>query len=224
MRYGLLTVVSETEPYISPGGQKERSIRCVSDCGNNVIVRLGYLRRGHTRSCGCYKIEIQTIHGLCKHPLYRVWLCIKRRCYGKNNENYRYYGGRGISVCDEWINNPESFIKWGLNNGYKVGLTLDRRDNDGDYEPANCRFVTQRGNLLNSRLLRSNNTSGYRGVFYHKMRGEYMAYISINGTRIHLGYYLNKTDAAKAYDREAIKHGYKTNFKYEEEIERATAN
>ena len=91
-------------------------------------------------------------HGLCEHPLYNVWKNMKKRCYNKNVYNYKSYGGRGIIVCDEWRNNFKAFYDWALNNDYEKGLEIDRVDNDGNYEPSNCRFVTRSENQKNKRV------------------------------------------------------------------------
>jgi len=89
-------------------------------------------------------------HGLYGHPFYHVWVAMNGRCSNENNESYHRYGGRGITVCDEW-QSPETFISWLEANGYKKGLQLDRRDNDGPYSPENCRVVTPQQNSRNRR-------------------------------------------------------------------------
>jgi hypothetical protein len=89
-------------------------------------------------------------HGLYYHPLYAVWNTMKSRCRCPTNNKYDYYGGRGIALCDEW-NNPEPFIEWALANGWERGLQIDREDNNGNYEPGNCRFVTSKVNSNNRR-------------------------------------------------------------------------
>jgi hypothetical protein len=139
-------------------------------------------------------------HGYRKHPLYNLWNGIKVRCYNKNREGYRYWGGRGIIMCDEWKNSPKSFIEWSLSNGWKKGLTIDRINNDGNYCPENCRFVTHKENILNSRLLQRNNTSGYRGVSYSKRSKRWVVYITINNKAKYLGSFKDKQKAAIAYN------------------------
>ncbi len=89
-------------------------------------------------------------HGLSRHPLYRVWDSMIRRCSNRKHKQFKYYGKRGIRVCIEWWN-PETFILWALGHGWKKGLHLDRIDNSGNYEPDNCRFVAPKTNLRNRR-------------------------------------------------------------------------
>jgi len=85
-----------------------------------------------------------------KHPLYVVLEGMKARCYNKNSPSYKHYGGRGISICAGWVDDRRSFVAWALENGYEKGLTIDRIDNDGNYEPSNCRFVTRAENCRNT--------------------------------------------------------------------------
>ncbi|GAH87592.1 unnamed protein product, partial [marine sediment metagenome] len=94
-------------------------------------------------------------HGYSNHHLYKVWQHMKQRCYNENHVGYKNYGGRGIAVCSEWISSPKTFIDWALPL-WKEGLQIDRMDNNGNYEPSNCRFITHAENQLNSRLLQRN--------------------------------------------------------------------
>jgi len=88
-------------------------------------------------------------HGMTRHPFYSIWRAMKNRCYSPNNNAFKNYGGRGITVCKEWMESPANFISWLLASGYGKGLQLDRIDNDGDYSPKNCRVVTASENAKN---------------------------------------------------------------------------
>lgn len=99
-------------------------------------------------------------HGLRNHPLYDVWGKIKARCYNIQSKDYTDYGGRGISVCTEWIDDFKAFYDWCIENGYQKGLEIDRRNNNGNYEPDSCRMVTRSQNMRNTRR---NNNLTYNG-------------------------------------------------------------
>lgn len=118
--------------------------KCQCDCGSITQVRANHLVRGLVVSCGCYNREVISKHNMTNTAIYSAWQSMKNRCENPNAQEYRRYGGRGIRVCDEWSNNSEAFIEWALANGWERGLSLDRIDNDGDYEPDNCRWVTMK--------------------------------------------------------------------------------
>ena len=111
------------------------------------------LRSGHTKSCGCYAVEFGFTgkrHGKSRTKLYNVWVAMRQRCTNPNDPNYARYGGRGISVCEQW-EQFEAFEKWALTNGYVEGeVDLDREDNDKGYTPDNCRFISHCDNLRNT--------------------------------------------------------------------------
>lgn len=120
--------------------------KCRCDCGKYCFVRAHMLVHKKTNSCGCLRKESntqkKTTHGMSKTSIYGTWNAMKGRCYNGANHNYNRYGKRGIIVCDEWKNSFESFYEWAINNGYKKGLSLDRIDNNGNYCPTNCRWVS----------------------------------------------------------------------------------
>lgn len=138
--------------------------KCKCDCGNDCIVKGYSLKSGNTKSCGCLQKEnaskAKCKHRMSKTKLYKRWEDIKKRCYNKNSYNYKNYGGRGIKVCDEWLNDFMNFYNWAMENGYEENLSIDRIDNNGDYEPNNCRWVDIKTQCNNRR---SNHLITYKG-------------------------------------------------------------
>lgn len=132
-------------------------------------------------------------HDMSSSNLYRRWIGIKSRCLNPNNCNYKYYGGRGIGICEEWLN-FNSFAEWAMSNGFDESLTIDRIDNDGDYCPSNCRWVTQRIQNIN---MRHKNTSGYIGICRHSVDGAWYGRLKVNGQYIYTGRSKNIHEAAR---------------------------
>ena len=137
---------------------------CKCDCGNEKIVARYKLTIGNTKSCGCLKKQhcsnLHKIHGLSNTKIGYTWRGMKSRCYNPKNENYKNYGGRGIKVCDEWLNDFMNFYNWSINNGYKEDLSIDRINSDGNYEPNNCRWIPwkeQTRNTRRNRMITYNN-------------------------------------------------------------------
>ena len=129
---------------------------CQCDCGKSHTVRLSNLTSGNTKSCGCLKNEQLLTSGSAYEKLYKSWLRMKQRCFDKNTKDYKNYGGRGITVCDEWIHDYENFRNWAYSNGYDDTLSglkcsLDRIDVNGNYEPNNCRWVDVKVQMNNTR-------------------------------------------------------------------------
>jgi hypothetical protein len=126
-----------------------------------------------------------------------------QRCQNKMRPDFVSYGARGISVCEEWKNYPKAFVEWAIWKGWEKGLTIDRENNNGNYEPNNCRFITMKEQSNNRRMFRTN-TSGQTGVSYDpSVRGNrhWVAYISENGKQKKIGRYLSKQDAIIARNK-----------------------
>lgn len=158
-RFGRLTVTGST----SKNGHGYSVCKC--DCGRETIVRNDGLKSGRIVSCGCYNMERakrgenRRTHGLHGTRLYRIWQAMINRCRNESSKCYRNYGGRGIAVCEEWGKSFQSFYDWAMSNGYADNLTIDRIDNNGNYEPNNCRWASyseQSNNKRTNHLLEYN--------------------------------------------------------------------
>lgn len=152
-RFGRLVVAEETSERTSNGAVK---YLCRCDCGNTKVVTGTSLRYGKTKSCGCLAAESTSerarTHGLSKTRLYKIWAGMRDRCYNPSRREYKGYGDRGITVCDDWNEDYMTFHDWSMANGYSDTLTLDRIDNDGPYSPDNCKWTTRKAQSDNTRL------------------------------------------------------------------------
>ena len=139
-------------------------VRCKCSCGNEIVTRRDHLKRGVTRSCGCFKKDAlkhrASTHGLSKHPLYKTWQNMRNRCSNPKATKYELYGGRGISVCDQWQTDFMSFYNWALASGWSPGLSIDRINPNEGYSPQNCRWATH---FEQNDHLRSNHMVTYQG-------------------------------------------------------------
>lgn len=201
MKFGRLTAISPERTSSGAYGWK-----CVCDCGNITITTSTKLKSGHTQSCGCYRKEMLANntngmkHGLTfengkKARLYQIWSCMRTRCHNKNDGHYPDYGGRGITICDEW-KDYQQFHDWAIRNGYKDGLSIDRIDVDGNYEPNNCRWATifqqninkrnsikalYQGNKLPLVIISQLTGIKYQTLIYHHRKGDVNQYIEEKG-------------------------------------------
>ena len=150
-RFGRLVVVSLNS--IDDG---KAIWNCMCDCGKNIAVSRNSLISGNTKSCGCLHNEIiqkgtNYKHGLTNTRIYKIWSGMKKRCNNPKDSNYKNYGAKNICVCNQWENDFMNFYIWSIMNGYKDNLTIDRINNEGNYEPNNCRWVTQKEQTRNVR-------------------------------------------------------------------------
>jgi DNA-directed RNA polymerase subunit RPC12/RpoP len=184
-------------------------------CGNNFEAKTSYVKTKRTTKCkSCARRIAKTKHGDSRTKLYSTLVHMKQRCYDSNVESFKYYGARGIKICEEWKNSYQSFKEWALSNGYEEHLSIDRINNDGDYEPSNCRWATKETQARNTRKLIKTNTSGYRGVSEDKKHGGFKAGIKASGKTTYLGKYKTAKEAGRAYDDYVIKNklSHTTNF------------
>lgn len=183
-RFGRLVVLGR-----DPSRRRYVHVRC--DCGTTKSVFDSSLTKGETQSCGCLQRELASermrsqgfIHGLSRHPLYHIYAAMRQRCENKKETGYKNYGGRGIQCL--FISGAE-FVEWGLLNGWRPGLTIERKDNDGNYSKDNCRFATQKEQMRNMRRNRIVDINGERKTLVEWADILGVKYRTV-GTRLHRG-------------------------------------
>lgn len=168
-------------------------------CGKEFKAITQSVKSNHTQSCGCYNKLSTTKHGFGSHRLYNIWYGMIQRCYNQKRKDYKYYGDLGIDVCNRWLN-IVSFIEDMLPL-YQDGLTLDRIDNNKGYSKENCRWVNRNIQSENTRKIRSNNTSGFRGVSWNKYSNKWISKIGLNNKVVQLGYFDTALEGALVYDK-----------------------
>jgi hypothetical protein len=207
-RYGRLTADSLS------GVVEGRTVwNFLCDCGNEVTMAVYRVVGGSTVSCGCFRNEqlgaVNRTHGLSKHPLYQIWKGMKARCYNEKNPSYHNYGGRGIKVCDRWRDSVEDFIE-DLGERPSLSHTIDRIDNDGNYEPDNCKWSTKEEQSQNTRGV-VGASSIYRGVSWDKSRKKWYGELTFKKGRYRLGSFKDELECHKAVEK-------KRNQLFKEEI------
>lgn len=204
-RFGRLIVVSNC------GSNKYKSKLwfCKCDCGEYLIALGGSLNHGGTKSCGCLrrKLAHRITHGKINTPEYGVWGSMKSRCLNNKHNAFNNYGGRGITVCKRWLKFENFIIDMGKRPSNKH--TIERINNNGNYEPKNCKWSTYVENIRNRRK-NKNNTTGYNGVSWDKKMKKYRAVINANYKKISLGYFKNLLDAITARKDGELKYWGKT--------------
>ena len=174
-------------------------------CGNQWEVITRSVITTYTTNCGCLLIKKLITHGLKSNRFYNTWNHMVGRCNNPKNSSYKNYGGRGITVCEEWLD-VRNFIAWAESTHPNTeGMSLDRIDNDKGYSPDNCRWTTREIQNTNQRV-RSTNTSGFAGVSFEPLKSKWVAYICTNGINKKLGRFLTKEDAVQARDNYIIEN------------------
>lgn len=178
-RYGRLTVIERAGNQVHPKGGRQIMWKCICDCGKEHLAVGGHLKLGRIRSCGCIRREMikrcnnkkKTTHGCTGTRLYRIWQGMKNRCYLPSHKSYHNYGGRGITICDEWLHDFQAFYDWAMANGYREDLSIDRIDVNGNYCPENCRWATpkeQARNQTTNRYITINGETMIAADWYQK--------------------------------------------------------
>lgn len=162
--FGAITILKEVLPHVTPNGTKQRRVLCQCSGGTRFETQLYHLTSGHTKSCGCLQKEkvsqVNTSHGLVGTRLYSIYRNMFSRCYKKYNKAYQDYGARGIKICDEWLDDFQSFYDWSIANDYQENLSIDQIDNNKGYSPDNCRWTdrtTQNRNTRPNKVIVLNN-------------------------------------------------------------------
>lgn len=205
------------QEYGTKGLKESRGIYECPVCKKHFETSTRLVNRGQSTKC---RQCVCTINKLSTNKLYPIYKAIISRTNNKYNKGYCNYGGRGISICDDWKNSFMSFYNWAIENGYKEGLSIDRINNDGNYEPSNCRWTTRATQSRNTRVLIKTNKSGFRGVSYYKETQKWKAQIRVNNKKIALGYFKTALEAGYIYDKYVIDNNLKhtTNGLYKEEL------
>lgn len=197
---------------------------CQCKCGTPMICTEDLLLDGKIKACGCnkkikhkkYKRKCypkfgppkprKVKHGKSNHILYKKFTGMKDRCYNSNSPGYKYYGAKGIKICQEWLDDFMSFYNWAMNNGYKKGLSIERIDSNQDYCPSNCCWIKTLENR--ARINNNNRTSKYIGV--NKVSNNssiknklWRAQIQHNKKQITIGHFKTEKEAAIAYNKKA---------------------
>ena len=171
-------------------------------CGKEWETMVQNVKEGHTKSCGCLSGEK---HGLRQNKFYKTWYNMVQRCTNHKDKRYKNYGGRGITVCEEWLD-IRNFVAWcDLTHPNIEGVSLDRIDNDKGYSPENCRWADKTTQAINQRRMK-NNKSGYVGVFWNPINKNWRASLIFKNEKINLGSHKTIEEAVQARDNYIIEN------------------
>ena len=212
-------LIGETWQKTPTSTNKQSVKRGMYECqyyGKEFEATTAHIKSGNTKSCGCQKGG--NTHGLSSNKFYQTWYDMKYRCYNNMRQDYKDYGARGITVCEEWLN-VSNFVAWcEMTHPNTEGVSLDRIDNDKGYSPDNCRWANKTTQNINQRI-QKNNTSGYVGVSWDKSKDKWVAKIKVNKVGINLGTFPTKEEAVQARDNYIIENNlpHKLSTDYKEE-------
>lgn len=215
-RYGRLLVLGYSHSKVYKSGSAHAYWLCHCDCGSSLTVKGGSLREGRTSSCGCYQKELigdsRRTHGDCGSVEYQTYSGMKMRCLSPNNGRYADYGGRGITICERWLESGsrgfENFLE-DMGRRRPEGYSIERVDVDGNYTPENCIWIPL-ADQVNNRRINKNNSSGKTGVVWNKKNSKWVAQISVGKSGSARSYYLGCfeefKDAVKAREQAELKY------------------
>lgn len=199
-KYGHMTILE----MLPVENGKKRKVVCECECGIVKPCNISDLRNGKIISCGCAHNGCYSKHKHTKTRIYYTWSSMMQRCLNPKAVAYKNYGGRGVTVCEEW-KDSSTFIQWALSHGYTDDLTIERKDVNGNYCPENCIFATRTQQARNTRM-RHDNPNGIPGIYYRNDSGKWRAAIGVDGKFINLGTFNTKEEAIKVRKAAEIKY------------------
>lgn len=211
LKFNRLTILNEGDPHITTGGHKHRTAECICECGTKVKTQLGSILNGRTNSCGCYSREIASNrlynknikHGMYGTPEYNCWISLRKRCLNEKHASYPDYGGRGIKICDRWLESFQNFLD-DMGTKPSAKHSIDRINVNGNYEPLNCKWATR---TEQSRNVRNNVKVTYNNET--KCISEWASIYKIGWNALYYRIFVAKWSLDKAFNQplESRKNG-----------------